>query len=53
MKMYIKELTQNFTTKREAFDALKESADTIIQAKKSEILKSIDKAGGVPLRPVH
>ena len=50
--MYIKELTQNFTTKKEAFKALKEAKETIIQAKKSEILKSIDKLGGVPLRPI-
>ena len=34
MKMYIKELQENFTTKREAFEALKEAKDTIIQAKK-------------------
>jgi len=52
MKIYIKELKREFETKSEAFKALKEAKDTIITAKKSDTLKSSEKLGGVPLRPL-
>ena len=49
--MYIKELTQNFTTKKEAFKALKEAKDIIVsEAKKEQNIKELSmKAGGMPI----
>lgn len=50
--IFCKELNQNFDTKKELFDALRERHKEIISVKKASIQKSVDKKSSVKSRPI-
>ncbi len=50
--MYCKELNKNFDTEKELFDELIKNKNTIINFKKSQILKSADKGLSITAKPL-